>query len=133
MIIINIGISNFYFLNFNTLYILTILYFTSTSHTEQRHFFIPRLRRAGKWTRMLCMCSSVKYLFFSLALQPRWRLVVITRWWGWCPVGTISIVFPSSTDYWNNASSPRPERTLSITSALWNEITQTVTKSSISL
>lgn len=76
---------------------------------------IPRLRRH----RFSC---SLKNLFFSFTRQPRWRLVVITLWWGWCPAGTISTVFPFSTDYWNTASSPRPERTVWITSALWNEL-----------
>lgn len=88
----------------------------------------PRLWRAGPRAGMLCMCSSVKRLLFSLAPQPRWRLVVITRWWGWCPVGTISTAFPFSTDYWNSTSSPRPRRTVWITSALWNEITRANTR-----
>ena len=76
---------------------------------------------------MSCVCSCVKYLFFLFGPQPRWRLVAITQWWGWCPVGTTSTEFPSSTDYWNTTSSPRPERTAWIISALWNETTHTHT------
>lgn len=62
-------------------------------------------------------------------LQPRWRLAAITRWWGWCPVETISTASPFSTDYWNTMTSCRPERTVWITSALWNEISHTYTLS----
>lgn len=65
--------------------------------------------------------QSLFSLYLVVTLQPRWRLVVITQWWGWCPVGTISTVFPSSTDYWIRMSYPRPGRTAWRISAEWND------------
>ncbi len=40
-------------------------------------------------------------------------------------MGTMSTVFPSSTDYWKTTSFPRAEKTVWIISALWNEILHT--------
>lgn len=60
-------------------------------------------------------------LFVLVALQPRWKLDVTTRWWGWCPVGTTLTVLPSNTGYWIKMSFPEPEKITWIISVLWSE------------
>lgn len=66
--------------------------------------------------------QRISSLFFQLQLT--WRLAVTTRWWGWCPAGSLSAECLSATGYWT-ARSCRPSNSttwkisVSITDPCW--------------
>lgn len=46
----------------------------------------------------------VHFSFSSLTSQLTWRSAVKTRWWGWCPAGSLSAGCLSATGYWTTRS-----------------------------
>lgn len=54
---------------------------------------------------------------FFPPLQLTWRSAVITRWWGWCPVGSLSVECLSATGYWTARNCRRSRSTMWKTSA----------------
>lgn len=50
------------------------------------------------------MFLIVSFSFSSLSSQLTWRSAVKTRWWGWCPAGSLSAGCLSATGYWTTKS-----------------------------
>lgn len=75
-------------------------------------------------SKLLPLHTHTEFLLFFSQLQLTWRLAVTTRWWGWCPAGSLSAECLSATGYWT-ARSCRPSNSttwkisVSITDPSW--------------
>lgn len=56
--------------------------------------------------------TNVYCFFFFFNPQLTWRSAVITRWWGWCPVGNLSTECLSVTSYWTTRNYRRSNLTM---------------------